>query len=256
MKRLAWLVLASLALAVPALAQAADGFVTGNVNLRAGPDSEYPLIVTVPVGTPVNIQGCTTGWEWCDVITMGTRGWVAGTFIQYQYQNQPVLVQEYGANIGIPIVSFVIGTYWSNYYSNRPFYRQRNNWYRRPIISRPPPRPVHRPPPRPQPGNGNRPPPRPQPGNGHRPPPRPQPGNGNRPPPRPGIGKPGQGQRPPPGQGNRPQPGQGNRPQPSQGNRPSPGQGNAPGKRPTQGQGNRPKPQTRPAPDDKSKSGN
>ena len=224
MKRPAWLVLASLALAVPALAQAADGFVTGNLNLRAGPDASYPLITTVPAGTAVNIQGCTTGWEWCDVITMGTRGWVAGTYIQYQYQNQPVIVQQYGANIGIPIVSFVIGTYWSNYYSNRPFYRQRNDWYRRPIISRPPPRPIHRPPPRPQPGHGNRPPPRPQPGHGNRPPPRPAAGN----------------------------PGHGNRPQPAQGNRPQPGQGN----RPPQGQGNRPKPQTRPAPDDKSKNGN
>ncbi|HWX66986.1 MAG TPA: SH3 domain-containing protein [Rhodanobacter sp.] len=237
MKCLAWLVLSSLALAVPALAQAADGFVTGNVNLRAGPDSEYPLILTVPVGTPVNIQGCTTGWEWCDVITMGTRGWVAGTFIQYQYQNQPVVVQEYGANIGIPIVSFVIGAYWGNYYSNRPFYRQRNYWYHRPIISRPPPRPIHRPRPRPQPGNGNRP-----------------------PPPRPGIGNPGNGHRPSPGQGNRPSPGQGNRPPPNQGNRPAPSQGSRPppgqGNRPDQGQRPKPKPQTRPAPADKSNSGN
>ena len=248
MKRPALLLVASLALAVPVLAQAADGFVVGNVNLRAGPDSAYPLILTVPAGTPVNIQGCTTGWEWCDVITLGARGWVAGTFIQYRYQNQPVMVQEYGASIGIPIVSFVIGTYWSSYYSNRPFYRQRNDWYRRRIISRPPTRPVHRPPPRPQPGNGSRPPPT-----------------------RPGIGNPGHGQRPPPAQGNRPQPGQGNRPapgqgnrpppaqgKPGQGNRPSPGQGNRPGNRPAQGQGTppKPKPQARPAPADKNNNGN
>jgi uncharacterized protein YraI len=237
MKRLAWLVLASLALAVPALAQAADGFVTGNVNLRAGPDVGYPLITSIPTGTPVSIQGCTDGWEWCDVITMGTRGWAAGSFIQYRYQNQPVMVQDYGARIGIPIISFVIGTYWNNYYRDRPFYRQRNYWYQRPIVHRPPPRPAHRPPSRPQPG-GNRP-----------------------PPPRPGIGNPGHGNKPTPGPGNRPQPGQGSRPpptqgKPAQGNRPSPRPSSGPGKRPTQGQGNRPKPQARPAPDDKSKNGN
>jgi uncharacterized protein YraI len=195
MKRLTWLVLASLVLAVPALAQAADGFVTGNLNLRAGPDIRYPVIATLSTGTSVSIQGCTDGWEWCDVITMGTRGWAAGSFIQYRYQNQPVMVQAYGARIGIPIVSFVIGSYWNNYYRDRPFYRQRNYWYQRPI-HRPPPRPIHRPPPRPI----------------HRPPPRPQPG-GNRPP-KPGIGNPGQGNRPQPGQGNRPPPGQGNRPKP------------------------------------------
>ncbi|MFC5579734.1 SH3 domain-containing protein [Rhodanobacter terrae] len=51
------------ALTLPALAQAADGFVTGNVNLRAGPGAEYPLILTIPGGAPVNIQDCTTGWE-------------------------------------------------------------------------------------------------------------------------------------------------------------------------------------------------
>lgn len=105
---------------------------------------------------------------------MGARGWVAGTSIEYRYQNRPVAVQEYGGSIGIPIISFVIGTYWGNYYSNRPFYRQRNYWYCRPTIGRPPPRPIHRPPPRPQPGGGNR-------------------------PPRPGIGNPGNGHRPSPG---------------------------------------------------------
>jgi uncharacterized protein YraI len=234
MKRFARWALASIVLAVPALTQAQgiNGFATGNVNLRAGPDPQYPLILTIPVGTPVSIQGCTAGWDWCDVITMGARGWVAGTYIQYSYQNQPVIVQEYGARIGIPIVSFVIGSYWSSYYSNRPFYRQRDYWYRRPIISRPPPHPIHRPPPRPQPGGGNRP-----------------------QPPRPGIGNPGQGQRPPPNQGNRPTPGQGNRPQPpAQGNRPAPGAGNRPasgqGNRPAPGQNqnNRPKPSNRPAP--------
>lgn len=236
MKRLAWLVLSSFALAVPAMALAADGFVTGNVNLRAGPDVEYPRIATIPTGSSVSIQGCTDDWQWCDVIAMGNRGWVAGSFIQYTYQHQPVLVQNYGASIGIPIISFVIGSYWNNYYRDRPFYHQRNYWYQRPIIHRPPPRPSHRPPSRPHPGGS-----------------RPQPS-------RPGIGAPGQGHWP---QGNRPQPGQGNRPQPGQGNRPQPGQqgnrplpNNRPGNRPPPTQGNRPKPQTRPAPADKSNNGN
>ncbi len=48
--RSAWisLSLASLSLAVPALAHAADGYVTGNVNLRAGPAPDYPLIALIP----------------------------------------------------------------------------------------------------------------------------------------------------------------------------------------------------------------
>ncbi|WP_168172614.1 SH3 domain-containing protein [Rhodanobacter sp. C05] len=142
---LASLSLASLALALPALAQDGAAYVTGNVNMRAGPDPSYPLIDQLPAGTGISVQGCTNGWEWCDVIAQdNNRGWVAGNFIGYQYQDQPVLLPEYGAQIGIPIVSFVIGAYWDNYYRGRPFYNDRDNWYRRRIDVRPPP-PIRQP---------------------------------------------------------------------------------------------------------------
>lgn len=241
MRRIRVVVLASLLFFVPLLAHAADGFVTANVNLRAGPDVGYPLISTIPVGTQIAIQGCTDGWEWCDVVAYGNRGWIAGNYLQYNYQNQRVLVPAYGARIGIPIVSFVIGSYWGNYYRDRPFYQNRNSWYNRPMLHRPPPRPSQRPPhyrpPNNRPGrppSGNRPPSRPQPG--YRPPPRPGPGSGGRPipgsqqgnrPARPGQGNPGSGsQRPGSGRpgGGRPggNPSSGNRPQrPSA--RPAPG---------------------------------
>jgi len=144
MRRFAWLATLPL-LALPLATLAADGYTTGNVNLRAGPDTSYPRLDTLPAGAPVDIQGCTSGWEWCDVVFQGERGWVAGNFIQYQYENQDVLVPQYGAQIGIPIVTFVIQTYWDNYYRNRPFYHERQRWYARPMPHRPPPRPVHRP---------------------------------------------------------------------------------------------------------------
>jgi len=144
MKRLVWSALATLSLAIPMLAYASDGYVTGNVNLRAGPDPGYPLVDQLPAGTEVNVQGCTDGWEWCDVINDGdgSRGWIAGNFIQYEYQDQPVLLPEYGADIGIPIIAFSIGAYWDNYYRGRPFYGDRANWYNRPMPRRPPPRPM------------------------------------------------------------------------------------------------------------------
>jgi len=187
MKRTAWLATLPL-LALPALALAADGYTTGNVNLRAGPDSGYPLIDTIPAGAPLDIQGCTSGWEWCDVIFQGERGWVAGNFIQYDYNNQYVLVPQYGMQIGIPIVSFVISSYWDSYYRNRPFYRERTRWYARPVPRRPPPPPMHRPAP-PQHGN----------------PPHGNPSHGN-----PSHGNPAHGNRPPqparPLPGNHPQP--------------------------------------------------
>ena len=157
---LASLSVASLSLAFSALAYAQDGYVTGNVNLRAGPDPSYPLVDQLPAGTGVSVQGCTSGWEWCDVINQndGNRGWIAGNFIQYEYQEQPVLLSDYGAQIGIPIVAFSLGLYWDNYYRGRPFYGQREQWYRRPIMMRPPPprHELYRGPVRGGPGPGNR----------------------------------------------------------------------------------------------------
>ncbi|WP_426700311.1 SH3 domain-containing protein [Rhodanobacter sp. Col0626] len=200
---LASLTLASASLAFPALAQAADGYVTGNVNLRAGPDTSYPLIDQIPAGTGVDVQGCTDGWEWCDVIVYGNRGWVAGNYVEYVYQDQPVLLPAYGAQIGIPIVSFVIGTYWDNYYRSRPFYRDRAHWYHRPIVRRPPPPPIrhpYRPPAHGAPGHGRPPMHGGTPGHGRPPVNRPRPPA----PPRPMQPRPNQPPRPV--QGNRPAP--------------------------------------------------
>lgn len=150
MKRLTRFALATLSLtaaslALPALAQAADGYVTGNVNLRAGPDPGYPRIALIRAGTYVDVLGCTEGWEWCDVIVYGNRGWVAGNYVEYEYQDRPVLLPAYGAQIGVPIITFVIGNYWDSHYRGRPFYRERERWYRRPIVHRSSPPPMRYP---------------------------------------------------------------------------------------------------------------
>jgi uncharacterized protein YraI len=111
-----------------------DGFAVDTVNLRAGPDVDYPVVTTIPAGAPLSIQGCTDAWEWCDVIFADARGWVAGNYIQYDYNDRPVLLAGYGAAIGIPIVSFVIADYWGHYYRGRSFWGQRDRWYARPYV--------------------------------------------------------------------------------------------------------------------------
>lgn len=134
MKRLISSAIAAVLLSATASAFAYDGFATDTVNLRAGPDIDYPVVTVIPPGAPLSIQGCTNGYEWCDVIFDDTRGWVAGSYVQYEYNDQPVLLSGYGARIGVPIVSFVIGDYWGSYYRNRPFWGERDRWYSRPYV--------------------------------------------------------------------------------------------------------------------------
>jgi uncharacterized protein YraI len=111
-----------------ASAFAGDGYVTGDVNLRAGPDSSYPSVAMLSAGTSVAIEGCVDGWSWCDVATGDSRGWVAGDFLQEEYEGQRVLVPDYGVRIGIPLISFQFGSYWDSHYRNRSWYGEREQW--------------------------------------------------------------------------------------------------------------------------------
>ena len=222
-------------LIMPAAAFAqVQAYTNTSVNLRAGPAPDYPVVSQLPPGAPVTMMGCINGYTWCDVALPNLRGWVYAGSLNYPYQGNPVPVLGYGSVIGLPIVTFSIGTYWGNYYRGRPWYRDQARW-----AHRPPPRPGHGRPPAPPPSHG-RPPPshgRPPPGHGAGRPPggRPPSGGGGRPPGNaggkpPGGSQPGAGGRPGGGgsSGGRP-PGGGGKPPGGGGSSRPPGNNNARG---------------------------
>jgi uncharacterized protein YraI len=129
-RAMTWLVGA--ALLVPALALAQTAYTNRGVNMRAGPNQEFPLVTYLGAGVPVYVNGCIEGYTWCDVTVGNERGWVYADYLSYPYNNQPVTVISGGPWIGLPIISFSIGPYWDNYYRYRPWYGNRYRYYDRP----------------------------------------------------------------------------------------------------------------------------
>ena len=127
------LVLWTLFAALPLTATAQEARSTKWVNLRAGPARDYPLVARLGPGTPLAVQGCTAGFGWCDVIAPAdVHGWIYAGNIAYPYQSAEVPILNYGAVIGFPIISFMIGDYWGQYYRNRPWYGHESRWRDRP----------------------------------------------------------------------------------------------------------------------------
>jgi uncharacterized protein YraI len=124
---------AGLFMLAPAIAQAAEGYSTANVNMRAGPSTRYPAVAVIPVGSSVEIRGCLSDVNWCDVEFYGGRGWVSGQYVQALYQQRRIYVgPQYYRPLGIPVIRFSVDNYWDRYYRNRDFYRERDRWSRGP----------------------------------------------------------------------------------------------------------------------------
>jgi uncharacterized protein YraI len=119
--------------AVPTVASSQQlAYASKTISMRAGPSRDYPVVATLASGTSMTIFGCLQGYKWCDVVVSGARGWVYSGNIVYPYLGRDVPVMSYGSTIGLGIVSFSIGNYWDNYYSDYPWYPQRQNWANRP----------------------------------------------------------------------------------------------------------------------------
>ena len=108
-------------LILPGMASAqSQAYTTSPVNLYAGPAQDYPVVSQLPAGVPVAVMGCVSGYTWCDVAIQDQRGWVYAGYLNYPYQGNNVQLLNYGTAIGLPIVTFSIGTYWGSYYRGRP----------------------------------------------------------------------------------------------------------------------------------------
>src|SRR4029078_13526074 len=121
-------------------------FSTANVNIRTGPDIDFPSVGVIPEGEPLSIEGCLRAeswgavrWDagggsrdepWCYVRGAGGRGWVYSEYLAFDDRGEMVPLPDVGpAYFRIPFVTFVARDYWARYYVGRPWCRDRARWY-------------------------------------------------------------------------------------------------------------------------------
>jgi len=123
--------LGALLLAAFGVAGAQNAFTSRPMNVRAGPNRDYPLVAQLDQGAPLDVHGCLNDWSWCDVSFDDTRGWIYAGGVSFAYQGGQVPLFTYGPRLGLPILTFSLMTYWGDYYRGRPWYTQRNTWAHR-----------------------------------------------------------------------------------------------------------------------------
>lgn len=131
----------ALVLAVPLLAGAQQlAYVAQQMNLRAGPAVDYPVVAVMQPGVQLTVYGCTPGYQWCDVqLSDGLRGWAYAPYLGYPQYGRSIALPNAAVSIGIPILAFTLGSYWADHYRDRPWY-DHPRWNPRPAYPRPGPR--------------------------------------------------------------------------------------------------------------------
>ena len=127
---LVFCVLFALAGAEHAIAAQPNGYSISNVNLRAGPGTDFPVILTVQARAPIAILSCLGDYTWCDVIFGYSRGWMRSIYLAGLYQGYYYSLRDYAPRLGYSVVDFDINQYWDAYYRDRPFYQERTQWSR------------------------------------------------------------------------------------------------------------------------------
>lgn len=80
-------------------AYAAPGTVTGNVNVRSGPGTNYAVVDVARRGQQVDVQQCQGSW--CYVTKPGPDGWVSASYLSAS--GQPVNPSNPGISFGFSI---------------------------------------------------------------------------------------------------------------------------------------------------------
>ncbi|MDX8479107.1 DUF1236 domain-containing protein [Mesorhizobium sp. VK24D] len=95
---------ALLAMSGTALADTPVSAVT-DLNVRAGPGPQYPVIGVLAAGQSATLRGCIENSKWCTIAEAGGNGWVYSDYVTGDFGGSRVVVTRRPADAGIAVVS-------------------------------------------------------------------------------------------------------------------------------------------------------
>lgn len=96
----------SAVLALPTAAMALDAVAVTDLNMRAGPGSQYPIVTTIRENGSVDILGCLPDAKWCQVIWQGNEGWSYSEYLAVTETDERIFVPQARSVLDIPVVAF------------------------------------------------------------------------------------------------------------------------------------------------------
>jgi len=94
---------ALVAMSGAALAETAVSAIT-DLNVRAGPGPQYPVIGVLAAGQSATLEGCIAGSKWCTIAEANGQGWVYSDYVTADFGGNAVVLTRRPADAGIAVV--------------------------------------------------------------------------------------------------------------------------------------------------------
>jgi uncharacterized protein YraI len=95
---------ALVAMSGAALAETAVSAVT-DLNVRAGPGPQYPVIGVLAAGQSATLQGCIANSKWCTIAEANGQGWVYSDYVTADFGGNQVVLTRRPVDADIAVVT-------------------------------------------------------------------------------------------------------------------------------------------------------
>jgi uncharacterized protein YraI len=88
-----------------------------DLNVRAGPGPQYPVIGTLAAGQSATLEGCIENSKWCTIAEANGQGWIYSDYVTADFGGNEVVLTRRPADADITIVEAPADSEYSDTYT-------------------------------------------------------------------------------------------------------------------------------------------